>query len=52
MSSKADLKEPVGGPILSAMKTLAFQQKGLAALYDAIGNGLKELRGLVELLDP
>ena len=40
MSSKADLKEPLGGPILSAMKTLSFQQKGLAALYEAIGNGL------------
>ena len=40
MSSKADLKKPLGGPILSAMKTLSFQQKGLAALYEAIGNGL------------
>jgi arabinose-5-phosphate isomerase len=42
MSSKAHLLEPVEKPIASALKTLAFQQKGLSALADAIGNGLGE----------
>ena len=52
MSSKADLKEPLGGPILSAMKTLAFQQKGLAALYEAIGNGLgSSFQSAIEAID-
>ncbi|MFZ2102112.1 MAG: KpsF/GutQ family sugar-phosphate isomerase [Oricola sp.] len=40
MSSKAHKIEPLEKPVLSALQTLSFEQKGLAALSEAIGNGL------------
>lgn len=52
MSSNAQIKQPVGKPILSALKTLATQQRGLGALYDAVGNGLGEpFMAAIETID-
>lgn len=42
MSSKAHKMEPLAEPVVSALKTLSFEQKGLEALAAAIGNGLGE----------
>ncbi|WP_193174940.1 KpsF/GutQ family sugar-phosphate isomerase [Oricola nitratireducens] len=42
MNSKAHKMEPLAEPVVSALKTLSFEQKGLEALASAIGNGLGE----------
>jgi arabinose-5-phosphate isomerase len=42
MNSKAHKMQPLAEPVVSALKTLSFEQKGLEALAAAIGNGLGE----------
>lgn len=42
MSSEAQRQDLLAEPIQSALTTLAFEQKGLTALAEALGNGLGE----------